>query len=354
MRLLLVAAALFGQEVFAPMPQAGDVSPQDPSEVVDEEGPEAQPWTGTLAGGMAEVVRLAASEDTAAALALTDRLLAPDGYQRWRAGLEERGGLTARVVGAIDSPLTWLGLERIPAPDRAEIRFARGLLQLRQGSISEAETELELVRADAGPGELRHGAVYTLGLLDLEKGEVLRQSIPEISGEQPSQPGAGGEEEGPDPLDLARVCYTAAREHFIERLRLDWRHGDTRANVELCVRRLRELDEIEREREEQQEQQEPSDDPPQDGEGEPQEGQEPEPSPEEQDSEPEQDQPMPDEAPEPSESEEQQVPQEEQEMVLTEEQMKQLLEKLRRHQDVGDELKEQLQGRRRVDTERDW
>lgn len=354
MRLLLLATALLGQQVDAPAPQGGEVAPQGVPSAVPGEGPEAEPWAGTFASGMAEVVRLAASEDTAGALALTDRLLAPDGYQRWRAGLEERGGLTARVVGLFDPPLTWLGLERLPASDRAEVRFARGLLQLRQGSISEAETDLELVRADAGPGELRRSAVYTLGLVDLERGEVLRQSIPEISGEQPPQPEAG-EEEAPDPLELARTCYTAAREHFVERLRLDWRHGDTRANVELCVRRLRELDEIEREREEQQEQQDPSDDPSQDGEGEPEDGQEPEPNEEEQDSEQEQEQPMPDEAPEPAEQdEEQQAPQEEQEMALTEEQMKQLLEELRRHQEVGDELKEQLRGRRRADTERDW
>ena len=354
MRLLLVVAALCGQEADVPTPQVGEVVPQKAPGGLDEVEQEVEPWTGTFAGGMAEVVRLAASEDTAGALALTDRLLAPDGYQRWRAGLEERGGLTARVVGAFDPPLTWLGLERIPASERAEVRFARGLLQLRQGSVLEAETALELVRADAGPGELRSSAVYTLGLVDLGRGEVLRQSIPEISGEQPPQPGAE-EEEAPDPLDLARACYTAAREHFVERLRLDWRHGDTQANVELCVRRLRELDEIEREREQQEEQQDPSDDPSQDGEGEPQDGQEPEPNEEEQDSEQDQDQPMPDEAPEPAESEEeQQAPQEEQEMILTEEQMKQLLEELRRHQEVGDELKEQLQGRRRVDTERDW
>jgi len=358
MKLLLIMGALVPQDSAPPTPPAGP-APEVAEEVAEEEEPQVEPWDGTFAAGMAEVVRLAASEEEAAALALTDRLLAPSGYQRWCADLEESGGLAGRLVASIDGPLTWLGLERLPGPLRAEVRLARGLLRARLEEGEQADRELELARADAGPGALREAAIYALGTLDLGRGEVLRQSIPEVSGAEPAPPGASEEEE-PDPLELARACYRDAREHLVEGLQLDWRDADTRANVELCVRRLRELDEIEREREErerqqQEDEQQPSDEPSEgDGEeeGDEQKGEPEEPQPDEGERD-QPDEPMPDE---PAESDEQQVPEEvtEEEVLLTEEQMKQLLEQLRRHQEAGEQLEERLRRRGPVRGERDW
>ena len=125
MKLLLLAGALLPQENAAPVRALDPADLAPPAVAEDEAAPEevpaADPWDGTFAQGMAEVVRLAASDEAADALALTDRLLAPDGYQRWRADLEEDGGVLARAVAAADGPLTWLGLERLPARDRAEV-----------------------------------------------------------------------------------------------------------------------------------------------------------------------------------------------------------------------------------------
>lgn len=368
MKLLLIASACFPQENVAPTPsfdpgalpapaeRAADEEPAPPG----EEAPGAEPWGGTFAEGMAEVVRLAASDEHQAALELTERLLAPDAYQRWRAELEEAGGLGARVASALDGPLTWLGLERLPARDRAEVRFARGLLLVAGDAVLDADRELDLARVLAGPGELRHDAVYALGLLDLARGEALRQKIPEVTGAAPTPggpPGAGGEEES-DPLELARQAYLEARAHLVERLRLDWRDEDARAAAELCVRRLRELDEIERRREEREQQQQQQQQQ-QDSSEEQQEQSEEQESEQEQDpqeQEPQQEEPSEEQFPEEEAEDEAEEARDEppREMHLTEEQMKQLLELLRRHQEEGEMLEDRMRARRRPRTDRDW
>src|SRR5690606_24191728 len=122
----------------------------------------------------------------------------------------------------------------------------------------------ESARLLAGPGALRLDATYDLGSLFLAAGEEQRAKLPEISG-QPAQPpppppvaapGGAAPQAPPDPLQLARAAYLAARERLVERLRMDWRDPDTQANVELVQRRLRELDEIERQREQEKKEQE--------------------------------------------------------------------------------------------------
>jgi hypothetical protein len=170
-----------------------------------------------------------------------------------------------------DVPGTWSEL------DRAELRFAEGVLAARYsiGQLTDEAFEQAARRAQdafssasalAGAGELRRDATYDAALIDLWDGERQRARLPEVGGAPtgpPPPPAGAGDEPPPDPLELARAAYLRSRDGFVERLLLDWRDADTRANLELIQRRLRELDEIEQQREEQQseQQQDPSQDP---------------------------------------------------------------------------------------------
>ena len=180
-------------------------------------------------------------------------------------------------------------------------RFEHQLAALRFGlGLARADAEEPEIRpaavqdfygatALAGPGELRLRAMYHAGVVELQEGERQRALLPEVSGQAPAGPGGSGMQgmglpplpggptggptgapgapgapgatgatgapEGPGPLELARAAYQRARTALTERLRADWRDVDTRANLELIQRRLKELDDIERQREEQQQQQ---------------------------------------------------------------------------------------------------
>jgi Ca-activated chloride channel family protein len=159
---------------------------------------------------------------------------------------------------------------------RARAHFALGVIAAGVAADAKEEGEAEprraaarqafsAARALAGPGELRADATYDSGVLELLHAEKVRATIPEVSGQppgglQPGMPGPGAPAGGPpvpppDPLPEARKLYEAARTWLVERLRLDWRDEDTRANLELVQRRLRELDAIEKQRQEQQDQQ---------------------------------------------------------------------------------------------------
>lgn len=298
--------------------------------------------------------------------------------------------------------------------ERAAAHYALGVVKSRSEDhavAASAALEFESARALAGPGELRLDATYDLGGTHLNEAERLRATLPEIAGAaapastpglppmQPGPPGTtggAGDEEQPDPLPLARAAYETARGFLVERLRADWRDADTRANLELIQRRLRELDEIERQREEQQqeqqEQEQGEDDQQQDQQqdGEPNEDQEGEPSdsqddssaqedpsadeqgePEEQPDQPpepseesptgEQDEPQPGQPPEPEGAEEQQpaAPQsagegEPEERVLTREEVMRLLDRLAELEEQGRELEAALQKARRTPVARDW
>lgn len=147
---------------------------------------------------------------------------------------------------------------RLSDTDRAELHFARGVLLAALERSNEPPVERRTgageafarARALAGPGELRLDGIYDLGTLHLEDGEVLRARIPEIAGQSPGATLA--EEPASDPLPKARSAYLAAKDAFLERIRLDARDVDTRANLELVARRIAELEAIEKQREEQQ------------------------------------------------------------------------------------------------------
>ena len=248
--------------------------------------------------------------------------------------------------------------------ERALIPHARGVLEMQAGEQALAAAALEEARAQAGPGMIRLYSTYDLGVLYLEEGERFRALIPELSGGAPGpSPIPADAEEAPDPLEEARKHYLKAREWFVERLVLDWRDADTRANAELVQRRLRELDEIVREREEQQQDQEQQ---------EPREGEEPQESDEEGEESSEDEQEPGEESPEnaegerePEEPEGEDEPEEEQEdeeaeeaeaqeVHLTQEEMQRLLEALREIEEEGEEVQEALRRIGRQNVDRDW
>lgn len=247
--------------------------------------------------------------------------------------------------------------------ERALIPHARGVLEMKAGELALAAAALEEARAQAGPGVIRLNSTYDLGVLHLEEGERFRALIPELSGGAPGpSPIPADAEEAPDPLEEARKHYLKAREWFVERLVLDWRDADTRANAELVQRRLRELDEIVREREEQQdqEQQEPREgEEPQesDEEGEESSEDEQEPgeeSPENAEGEREPEEPEGEEPPEEEEESEEAEEAEAQEVHLTQEEMQRLLEALREIEEEGEEVQEALRRIGRQNVDRDW
>lgn len=341
-------------------------------------------------------------------------------------------------IATQDSPSAFAAVERsLERSDLhddvqvAEAHFARAWL-LAQPSFREAfeamlasadeekRAELEKARAAlvplgdflgaralAGPGDLRRRAVYDLGWCHLADGEEWRAQIPEISGAQGqggaipgmppgmTGPGAGAAsgadgEEPPDPLEEARKAYGEARGWFVERLRDDWRDEDTRANLELIVRRLRELDEIEKQREEQQSQEQDDSQESSDQDGEPQENEEDqesqdgeeqeesnqegdpenqEPSDSQGDQEEQQDpsdpgegeeeheQPQPEEG---QEGDEQEAPRphegnpENAERHLTREEVMRLLDKLSEMEEEYRAFQEAMRAARRIPVERDW
>jgi hypothetical protein len=345
----------------------------------------------------------------------------PEAFRAFRELVEQGDVEGAR---ALTEPL--LAGATLDEPRRAALHFGLGLVRAQgddEALWPEAAGEFQTARALAGAGELRLDATYDAGVVELQTAERLRARIPEVAqalgsaatpglqqvpppappgpivppgGPQPGAPGATPEQE--DPLPLARAAYERARGTLCERLRADWQDVDTRANLELVQRRLRELDEIERRREEQQEQQEqqqePSDDPSQDEEGDPkdqekseqdpsqqdpsqedqssqqeeqrdpqeQQEQQEEPS-EEQQGDPNEDptaeQPSPEnpqelEPPEGAEQGEAQPQAQDSERHLTREEVMRLLDRLAEMEQQGKEFEARLRQARRQAVERDW
>jgi hypothetical protein len=277
--------------------------------------------------------------------------------------------------------------------EEAHVHFALGVVFLEAEDGEQALSSFQTATARAGPGELRQDATYNSGTIALLSGENWRSQLPELGGSPaappvaaPVAPGAPPvpEEEAPDPLEEARTAYLVARDLYIRRLRLDWRDGDTRANMELVMRRLHELDEIERKREEEEEQEEEKkdeesedseeenseeekdkseedseedqqsdsdeepDEEPSDGEEEdeeePEEEEEPEPSDEEDPTEEENSE---------SEQAEQQELEPQEERFLTKEEVQRLLDRLKEHEAQGQALRDRRRQQRRP-TSRDW
>ncbi|MFM7281234.1 MAG: hypothetical protein ACKO32_05580 [Planctomycetia bacterium] len=270
------------------------------------------------------------------------------------------------------------GQEAAPTPHQA---YAKGLELARQEQREPSAREFETVRAMAqGPAqaELRRAAVYNLGTLELKEGELWRAKLPEIQKDagaaalpmpplpKPTLPGAAAGAQAEDPIAKARQHYSAARKHFIERLRIDWRDADTRANAELVTRRLAELDRIEKQRKEQQKQQQqdqkdqqkqdqkdqqqkdPENKDPQDKDSKPEEKPEQQPPAEDQKQESKPEKPQPEEKPQP------QAQPEQGEKELSKEEMVQLLDRLQKIEQQAEKLKAQMRDARRTAVKKDW
>ena len=358
---------------------------------------EIEPWDGTLRSGVQAMSEEAEGGRIDAALSIADQMLAPGATARLR---ERLNGATRGVSESVLSPITGaldlVGISALQPSDRAEIEYARAATLLlgaskgdedAPGLLGRAETALERARG-AAPGDVRKSAVYNQGTLDLMAGEAVRATIPEIAGPDaagptaPPDPNKTEEEDAPDPLDVARALYLQSRTHFIEYL-TDGEGEDAAANVELVIRRLRELDEIEKQREEQKEEdseegedgekedQEPSDE---DQEKKDDQKSEDEPSEDEQKSEEEgEDDPSED----PSEEEPEEEPEEEsedegeeeegepeeepqpgeekiEETTMTAEEFQRLLKQNEQHQERGEEIRRIRTIRGKIPAKKDW
>ena len=330
------------------------------------ETPAVEPWPGTLAEGLAEVERLGASGATAEGLALAERLLAPTRAARWREEATKKPGWRRTLVEAASPLLGAFGIAGLSDAERATIHHARGVLLARatDGSRPAAVEAFERARALAGPGDLRLDATYDAGWTWLAEGEAHRAKIPEIAGTAPApaQP-PSADPPAPDPIALARTAYLQARARFVDRIAISASDEDTRANLELVQRRLRELDEIEKKREEQKkEQEQPKDEPPKDPQDQEQQEDPEKDSESKQDQQPPPDEKKPEEPPKDPNEEQPSEPKDpkqekknpSKEELLTREEVMRLLDILKEREEEGKKLQEQLRASRRVAVKKDW
>ena len=245
----------------------------------------------------------------------------------------------------------------------------------RADDLDAAEPHLEKARAWAGPGALRLDAIYDLGWIDLHRAEALYDTIPEVHGgsNDPMSPGYVPDDANTeDPLAPAKAAYLAARAHFAERLRMDWQDADTRANVELIQRRLKSIADIEEQRKQDEGQERSDEGDPENQDnpesqdqdsngqkspgGEQSENQEPKEGSEDQESEGEQ-QDAEDAEPEETkegETNEAEEGEEPEETHMTKEEMQRLLDNLKDHGEVGEDIMKMNRRRQRVRVEKDW
>jgi len=355
-------ACLALQVAPAPAPAAPPV--QAPQEAPAE--PAVAPYPGPLADGLKELA------DSA------------------------RGGENERALGLCASLLASPEIGRLPEEQRARVRFDVGLARALAGAQDDAVADLRAAAGLAGPGDLRAKSLYAAGTARLLAAEALRVKVPEIAKklglEPPPPPGMipGGppipEQAAPNPIELARTAYLNARTELLQRLKLEWRDADTRANLELVARRLRELDEAERQRKEEQQQQQqqqqqqkqqdqqkkqqPPDQPQdKDQKQDPNQDQKP---PEDQQKQPDQkpedgkDQPdKPQEPPKDQQDKDKQDKDKQQqeakpdpakmeEQVMSKEEVQRLLDRLQDIEDQAKALRAMLRERRRAPVERDW
>ncbi len=337
-----------------------------------------KPWHGTLAQGLAEVRRLSEADKTDDALALSEQLLAPNGFARWRERATEKPGWKKSVVEAAGPVFEAIGLSDLTPAERASVQFARGVALVRAEKRAESDEAFEKARALAGPGELRLDATYDLGWTALEEGEKLRAKIPELNGGAAAAPlaanPAGPDPTAPDPLDLARAAFSKARERFVGTLKANAKDEDARANVELAQKRLRELAEIQKKREEekQKQDQQKKDEQKKDQDKKDQDKKDPQKKdsssddkdkkkPDEQpkddkpkDDKQKKDEPKDQESDKDKKEKKQAQPQPSKEEQLTKEEVMRLLDTLKDREEEGKKLLEQLRRARRAKVKRDW
>jgi hypothetical protein len=363
-RVLIPFVALFAQVPVAP----GDplATPAQPADEAPAEPVVLDAWPGTVGEAFAAIRKHAEAHQLESARLIADRLLAPNGFLRWKREFAARGGWRARTIETVQPAIDWLALDGLDDGARAEVWFARGVVDTLAKARPEAEADFEAARGGATDRALRHDAIYDLGGLALDEGEEIRATLPEISGKPPMPPlplptppagGPGAPEEPPDPIELARAAYLKARGHYVERLKSDWRDVDTQKNVELCLKRLRELDQIEKKREEekqkqQQQQQQDQKDQKSDSKDDPK-PQDPKPEDEPQPKPPED---KPEDKPEPKQPDEKQAqkPEDAEPQPMSREEMTQLLDRLKQLEEEHKKIQAQLKAARRGKVKKDW
>ncbi len=274
---------------------------------------------------------------------------------------------------------------------RAEIDYHRGVVHARRGEFAAASAAFAQAGGQAPAGGLRLDAWYNAGTSLLEVAEQAFFAIPEVREARqlpplapvmppaPSgPPGVGATaSKAPPPnadLDLAAEGYRSSKQSLSHRLRADARDVDTRANLELIQRRLKELEELRKKREEEKQEQEqqpdskekPESDEKQDPdkskeddskqEPKPDESQEQKPSEEESKPKPEEDQPKP-EKPKEGESKPEDQPKPAdltEERVLSKEEILRLLDQLANIEEEAQQLQARIRARQRVPVEKDW
>lgn len=294
-------------------------------------------------------------------------------------------------------------------PQAAHLWFARAVaahgMDLTEGAIADYERAAGLTDLPA----LRRLALGNAGAIALEFAEAKRtefESNPQaLTPGMPGAPTSGAQGAAElDPIQVQRALYRAARERLLSALRAeDALPGETRdvvdpnvrANLELCLRRLRDLDRQEQEQQEEQEQDEsnqnPSDeekesdkgdesDPEKSEQQDQQDQQDSEESQDEPDGEPQEDQASDQEQPQPDELDpnqdptedevdpnpeteasdvEPQAPQDPLEALeappeLSKEQLARLLDQLQEIEARQAELRRAVSKSRRQPTDRDW
>lgn len=288
-----------------------------------------------------------------------------------------------------------------PAALRGEVEFHRGLVLERQGDRPAAATAFARAGGLCAPGPLRLAAWYDAGTVELGIAEELFLRIPEVRKARgmpalpaPSATGASGPTTagtpGPgaapgaaapsasqDPnadLDQASDAYRVAQTSLVLRLRAERGDEDTRANLELIRRRLRQLDELRRQREEQKP--EPKEDPQsqdsKDGEP-PKDSKDGEPpkDPKDEPQDPSKQDPKPSEPPKPTDPKDEAKPEDAkeskpessapqdpaqpgEERELSKEEVLRLLDQLQAIEQEARELEAKIRARRRAPVEKDW
>lgn len=347
-----------------------------------ETAPPIEPWEGSVTEAFRRLREEAEAGRHISARLIADRLLAPNGFLGWKQRVLSAGGWQGRTMRACEPVVDWLRLDGLDEATRAEVWYARGVVDSLAKERAEAELDFDHARAQATELGLRHDAMYDLGVLALEEGEEAHAQIPEIKGQPPAPPPPvppqPGGAEPPDPLKTARAAYLKARERFVERLRSDWRDVDTQKNVELCLKRLRELDEIEKQREEQKQKQEQQQkdkekqdrekqdsskqdpqqkqDQPDQQKQDPQQQDQPKPDEQKPEQKPEDKQPEPDKQDQakPDEKKQPAQPPEAQEQPMSREEMTQLLDRLQQLEEEARKIQAQLKAARRGRVKKDW
>lgn len=316
--------------------------------------PKVVPYVGSLREGRLEVARLSKRDEHAAAREVAQSLLAKPDF------------------------------DLAPELERAEALYAIGLAHGRAGELPEAVEHFHRARGVAGSGELGRAAAYNSGTFLLQGAESLRQQIPELReklGLPPLEPdpaaNSGGASQATDALAVAREAYLVARSELADALRSERLAEDVRANLELCVRRLRELDAIERQREEQKQEQQDEQQKQENDEQQSKGSQDPKDSEQKQDpkEKPANDEQQPEPKPEPSKEEEQKQgekpeesepkPEESKESQakpdaaqeppqLSAEEMQRLLQQLQQIDEKAKQVEAMLRERRRQPVKRDW